>query len=171
MATLTPQDVAALVVACAYAAVDKNDPNGITRTGVVVGAEIAADDCQCGQLVIAQQRRYPSRDFPLDEVDHTAECGEPWLVVDLQLRIDRCVPVPDVNGQPPSVASLTAAAALQSDDMTKIRNAVRCCLSAEMDANHIEAYQLGPQEVTGPQGGCAGSTLQVLVGWTNDCGC
>lgn len=171
MATLNPHEVAALIVDCAYDAVVHIEPNEINRVGVVVGAEIADDDCQCGQLVIAQQRRYPSRDFPLEEVDHTAECGEPWIVVVYQLRIARCVPISDQNGVPPSVADLTVAAALQSDDMTKIRNAVYCCLTAEYDADHVDAYQLGAQEVTGPSGACAGSTLEIMVGWTNDCGC
>jgi len=171
VATLNPNQVAQLIVDCALAHVQTADPNGIDRHGVVVGAEIADDDCQCGQLVIAEQRRYPSRDFPLEEVDHTAECGEPWIVVQYVLRISRCVPVPNENGVPPSIVDLSAAATLQSDDMTKIRNAVYCCLTAEYDPDHIDAFQLGSQEVTGPSGGCAGSELTIMVGWTNDCGC
>ena len=173
MATLSPHQVAEHIVNCVYDEVDHDGNQDINRVGVVIG-EIAWDECQCGQLVIAEQRRYPSRDFPLEEVDHQAECGEPWIVIDYQLSLTRCVPSPDSSGNPPSVASLTTAAEQVSDDMTKTRLATLCCLTALYDnfsGDTIEAWQLGAMEVTGPLGGCAGFTLQILIGYTNDCGC
>ena len=168
---MIPFDVAAAVVMCAYDAVDHTGDLAISRVGVVTPGEIAWDECQCGQLVIAEQRRFPSRDFPTEEVDHTAECGEPWLVVDMQLSLTRCVPTMDANGNPAMIAALSESARQLSLDMTRLRRAVYCCLSALYDGNSLEAFQLGPQEVVGPSGGCGGSILQVLIGYTNDCGC
>lgn len=170
MATLTPHEVAVRLESCAYDAVDHTGDQEIRRHGVVIG-EIAWDDCQCGQLVVAEARRFGSRDFPLEEVDHQAECGEPWLVVVYTLSLVRCVPVPDGNGNAPSIADLTVAAAQQSEDMSKIRWAVMCCLDTAYDSHEVIAFALGAQEVVGPQGGCAGSELTVQVGWTQDCGC
>ena len=170
MATLTPYAVASLIVNCAYDAVDHTGDLEISRRGVVIG-EIAWDDCQCGQLVITEQRRFPSRLFPLEEIDHQAECGEPWLVVVYVLSLTRCVPGPDNNGNPPSVEDLSAAAQQLSADMSKIRWAVMCCLTNEYDSSHVDAFALGAQEVVGPQGSCAGSELTIQVGWTQDCGC
>lgn len=174
MATLDPHTVAQRVVDCVYAAVDHAGDLEVRRRGVVIG-EHAWDDCQCGQLIISEQRRYPSRDFPLEDVDHTAECGEPWVVVELSLSLTRCIPSPDSSGNPPSIATLSTAAQQNSTDMTKTRRATLCCLSALYDAvapaETIDAYQLGVTEVVGPLGGCAGFTLRILVGYTNDCNC
>lgn len=172
MAALTPHVVLQRIIDCAYEDVDHTGDLALNRVGVVIG-EIADDDCQCGQLVISEQRRYPSRDFPVEEVDHQAECGEPWLVVDALLSLTRCVPGPDGSGNPPSVADLSAAASQLSTDMGRVRRAVLCCLTALYDLHDqgVEAFELGAQDVTGPLGGCAGFTLRVLIGYTNDCGC
>lgn len=174
MATLTPFEVAQAVVDCVYDAVEHVAPNAINRKGVVPG-DIAWDDCQCGQLVISENRRFPSRNFPLEEVDHTADCGEPWLIVEYTLSLTRCVPGTTANAKSPTVASLSAAAELLSDDMSRARKAVMCCLTNLYDelgmGDRIEAFELGMQNTVGPEGDCAGHELLFWVGWTQDCGC
>lgn len=170
MATLTPHEVAEAILACAADVV--TDVNRIC----VVPGEIAWDECECGQLVISEVDTFPSSDFPLDEVNRTAECGEPWHVVQYTLSLTKCVPVPDSNGNAPTCAQLAAAAAILSQDKRSVRRAVFCCLQAlydEMDSNNpqIEAFQLGHSVTIGPEGQCAGHELTIWVGWTNDCGC
>lgn len=166
MATLSQHELAVAIEACAYAAVTPKP----TRHGVVMG-EIAWDDCACGQLVVAEQRRFPAREFPLEEVDHSAECGEPWIVTQLLLSLTRCIPTVDANGVPPSIAALTAAALQNSTDMTVVRKAVMCCLTTLYDTHQLAAFELGSQEVTGPTGMCGGFDLLIFVGHLNDCGC
>lgn len=170
MTYLTPHEVAVALEACAFAAVTHTAPWEINRHGVVIG-EIAWDECDCGQLVVSETRRYPATAFPLEEVDHTAECNEPWLVIQYTLSLTRCVPISGEDLVPPAVSLLTASAAQNSDDMTEVRRALMCCLSQRYDANEVAAFELGSQEVAGPGGGCAGFTMTVLVGWTNDCDC
>lgn len=175
MATLTPFAVAQAIIDCVYAAVDHDAPNAINRKGVVPG-DIAWDDCQCGQLVISENRRFPSRNFPLEEVDHTADCGEPWLIIEYTLSLTRCVAGPAQNKLSPAIADLSASALQLSEDMTKTRTAVLCCLAALYDEfnpanSRIDAFELGAQTTVGPEGGCVGHELLLWVGWTQDCGC
>lgn len=170
---MTPHEVAEALVACALVGVDTDGELEIRRSGVVPAA-IAWDDCQCGQLVISEVRRFPSREFPLEEVDHQEHCGEPWIVVEYIMSLTRCVPISSASGQAPTMAQLGTAAFQLSKDMTDLRRAVYCCLQAlydDLGDETIDAFQLGAQPTIGPEGGCAGSELTVLVGWTNDCGC
>jgi hypothetical protein len=167
---LSQWDVATLLRDCALNAVDHTGPLTISRVCVVPG-EISWDDCQCGQLAVAEQRRYPSMDFPLEEVNHEADCGAPWLVSAFIISLARCVPVPSVNGSPPDCTALEASAQQLATDMLKLRKGVQCCLDAAYNAHTVEAWELGASEVNGPQGQCVETTLTVLVGWTNDCGC
>ena len=167
---MTPHEVAVAVEACAFAVVNLAPPYAINRHGVVMG-DIAWDDCACGQLVVSESRRYPSGDFPLEEVNHTAECYEPWIVVSYTLSLTRCVSMPDENGVPPDILTLTAEASRNSSDMTAVRRALICCFAGWYDANQVQAWELGSQEVTGPLGGCGGFDMTFMVGWTNDCGC
>lgn len=170
MATLTSFEIAELLLACTYNAVDRTGDLEIKRLCVVPG-EIAWDECECGQLVVAEQRRYPSNNFPLEEVDHTAECGAPWLCVVFLISLARCVPGVTTNGKPPSCAALQASAQQLSLDMGHIRNAVECCLNVAYDNHSVTAYELGAQEIQGPQGNCIETNLMVTVGITNGCGC
>lgn len=163
-------DLLSNILACAYAGIDHDAPLDINRQCVVPG-EIVWDNCQCGQLVIAESRRFPSNAFPLEQVDHTAECGAAWLVLDAKLNLTRCAPAIDVNGNPPKCVDLTASAKQLSKDMTDIRQAVECCLDGMYNANQIIAYELGAQEIVGPEGGCVGSELTIFIGVPNGCGC
>lgn len=141
------------------------------RRHCIVPGEIAWDNCDCGQLVIAEQRRYPSRLFPLEEIDHTAECGAPWLVIVALISLARCVSNPDNNGNPPSCVDLEQDAFQLNRDMGIMRSAAECCLDTLYNNNSIIAYELGAQEIQGPEGGCVETNLMVQIGITNGCGC
>lgn len=164
--------IAGAILDCAYNAVDNTGALEIKRKCVVPGA-IAWDSCQCGQLVISESRRYGSSNFPLEEVDNEAECGEPYLVVSLTLSLTRCVPISSATGVPPSCDVLSVAAAQLMRDKRNIRSAVMCCLTQIYDASGsvLMGFQLGAHETVGPEGQCAGSELTILLGFANPCGC
>jgi hypothetical protein len=170
MTLLSAYQVASGSVQAVYAAVDHTTDWPINRTGVVIG-EVAWDNCQCGQLVVTEVRRFPSSAFPLEQVDHTAECNEPWLVIQFLLSLTRCVAVSNESGDPPAIALLDASAQQNSKDMTAARKALMCYLSSQYDTNAIAGFEIGSQEVTGPGGSCAGFDMTFMVGYTNDCGC
>jgi len=154
------------------AAVDHTGDLAIKRRCVVPG-EIAWDNCQCGQLAISEVRRYPSREFPLEEIDHSAECGEPYLVVELVVSLTRCIPTVDANGNPPTCDALNTAARQLTRDKRLIRSAVMCCLTEIYDApgSVLMGFEIGQHLSVGPAGLCGGSELTVLLGFANPCGC
>jgi len=155
---------------CAYAAIDHTGDLTINRKGVILG-DIAWDECQCGQLVIKEDRRYPSMNFPVEEVNHEAECGQPWLVTVYTLSLARCIPGMDANGNPPDVTALTTAAIQLNKDMSQMRRGIVCCLENQYNQNAIAAYEIMAQEVNGPGGNCLETTLQILIGTPQNCGC
>lgn len=167
---LTVAETAVALLQCALAGVDNAGDLEINRVCIVPG-EIAWDNCQCGQLALAEVRRFPSNNFPLEEVDHEAECGAGYLVVNFLIALTRCVPSPGEDGEPPLCADLQTSALQLFRDMGMLRNAVECCLNTMYNAEQILAWELGAQEVVGPQGGCVGSTLAVQLGVANGCGC
>lgn len=170
MTLLSTWDVAVLLRDCALNAVDHTGDLNIARVCVVPG-EIAWDDCQCGQLAVSMQRQYLSMSFPLEEVNHEDDCGAPWLVASYLISLARCVPIPSVNGVIPDCTALEASALQLDTDMRKLRRGVQCCLDTAFNTHTISAWELGAGEVNGPQGQCIETTLLVLVGFTNECGC
>lgn len=164
--------IAVALLDCVYNAVDHTGALEIKRRCIVPG-EIAWDECECGQLAIAEDRRFGSRIFPLEEQDRNAECGEPFLVVSLKVSLTRCVPGMDANAKSPSCAALQTAAQQLMRDKRNIRSAVMCCLSDIYDASGsvLMGFELGAQETVGPAGRCAGSELTVLLGFANPCEC
>jgi hypothetical protein len=167
---LTVSETATALLQCAFDGVDNAGDLEINRVCLVPG-EIAWDNCQCGQLALSEVRRYPSNNFPLEEVDHTAECGAGYIVVNFLIALTRCVPSSGEDGEPPPCDDLSLAALQLFRDMGMLRSAVECCLSSLYDTNQLIAFELGAQEVVGPQGGCVGSTLAVQIGIANGCGC
>lgn len=170
-----PDPVAAImdgVLACAYEALDHTGALAIARVCPVPG-DIAWDDCECGQLVISENRRYGSRAFALETPDYDAECGEPVLTVDFTISITRCLPGPDDNGNPPSCEALSTAAHQLMRDKRVLRSAVMCCLTNlyDLHTSPLLGFIIQAQESIGPQGMCGGSELNFLVGFPNGCGC
>lgn len=160
------------VLTCAFDGVDHAGDLAINRVCAVPG-DIVWDSCECGQLVISENRRYGSTKFASEEPDLDAECGEPVLTVDFTLSLTRCVPTMDDAGNPPDCAALSVAAHQLMKDKADLRLAVMCCLTTMYDthANGLLGFIIQAQETIGPSGGCAGSELNFLVGFPNPCGC
>lgn len=166
---LTSWETAEAVLACAAAGVDHTGTLELQRVYVAPG-EVAWDVC-CGQLTVSEVRRYPSTIFPLDQVDFTQECGANYLTVALLVALLRCAPTSKREGAPPTTTELQACAQQLNKDMGDLRHAVQCCLVGLADSWRLTAWELGAQEVVGPQGGCIGTTLAVYLGFPNGCGC
>lgn len=159
---------------CVYLGVDHTGDLTIARKCLVPG-DIAWDDCQCGQLVMSENRRYGSRAFASEAPDLDAECGEPVLTIDVTVSLTRCVPGPDDNGNPPDCAALQTSALQLLKDKNDIRRTLMCCLTALYNDHSTRPQLLGfiiqGQDTTGPSGGCAGSDTNFLVGFPNGCDC
>lgn len=146
----------------------------VKRVVFVPGSEVAWDACDCGQLALAVRRRYSSRAFPTDGTDTVVgNCENSIIVFDCALSIVRCVPIPDVNGRPPTAAALSNAAAIQEDDAYVVWNATYCYLVRLRDTTprHIADFVINDQVSLGPQGGCSGTELHFKFGLYVPCGC
>src|SRR5262245_59827143 len=151
------------ILAAALAGIDHTGSLSIARNCIVPG-EIVWDACQCGQLVLAESRRYPSKSFPAEDASDDDNGCQPWLVLDITISLVRCVPVIDEAGNPPACTDLQHAAQQLEKDMTDLRKAAECYLHTQYDSHAVAAFQLGAQTVVGPQGACAGHELALLVG-------
>lgn len=149
----------------------------VQRILVAPGAEVAWDNCQCGQLSASVSRLYPSRRFPDDwSLRKDGNCSQAYVIADMNIQMVRCVPGVDTDGNPPTPVSLSAAALIQFEDMYVIRQTASCYLQTAYDAPtspslKIAEWLIGDQTPLGPEGGCAGSELHFKVAWWADCSC
>lgn len=154
---------------CVYDAV--NPVHSIERTFISVG-EVTADACECGVLAVSFVREFPSRNFPLDEVDFQAECGSPWLVIPLTISLMRCWPVNEgQTAWPATPTALNDATRDLTQDVSLLRRALECCLDGWYNSHELAAFAVGATEYVGPQGGCAIAETTVQLGFVNGCGC
>jgi hypothetical protein len=164
-------EVASQVLAAARA--ELTPPPG--RACVVPGAAVAWDDCCAGQLAVAITRTYLSDNFPAEygggPQGQTGPCDPPWLVAELLVQLVRCSPTLDEQGNPPDCVALDANAYQLLEDGWVVRKGVSCRLGELVDADLLVDWRLGPQQSLGPEGGCAGSQLTVLVCLDNACQC
>lgn len=154
------------------------DPeNGAMVRNCVIAGDIAWDDCECGQLVVAYQRSFPSATFPViaaATVD-TGRCGPPYLVFQYGISILRCSPDTDTEAPPPCEA-LDAVAQLVIRDAFAARAGTLCCLS-DLSKRHgtnppeIIDYFIQDQVAVGADGGCQGTLLTTLVAVNSGCPC
>jgi hypothetical protein len=170
MTYLNTWELQQALLTCAQNGVDNTGDLELHRIGAVPG-EIAWDACECGLLAISEQRRYPSIDFPTEGLNDALPCGAPYTVVPYVIALVRCVPSSEEDGEPPTVEALSAAAEQLNTDIAKLRQAIWCCLNDLYRTNQVLAFTVGASDVVGPEGGCAGHQLTVLVGFGNDCGC
>lgn len=159
-------DLARSLLDCACAELVGTCP---TRHCVVPGLPSFEDCCageRGGQLTVHVVRRYPSRQFPTPDFGSPSNCRAPWVVVQYQLTVVRCSPVGDARG--PTCEALDTTAQGTMRDLERVWKGVACCLEDRETVQQLlrGAYQwvFGNQEAVEPQGGCAGSTLDVLVG-------
>jgi hypothetical protein len=180
---LAAYNIAAQLLTCASDQVaeawaDVDPELSLARQCVVWGA-IAWDQCECGQLVVSIAEQYPSHTFPTPATAPTAtnvaqnRCGANIWVIRYEVSILRCVPVQDDQGNPPECSALDEAAQVAARDAWAVRTGIGCCLadlSRDLLPNgstEIADYLIQDQPSRGPEGGCAGSSLNLLVGIRN----
>lgn len=141
------------------------------RVCAVPGSEIAWDDCECGQLAILTSRIFPSLNFPIEFADdgRQSNCGTPYLVVQLQISMTRCVPGANQNGKPPTCEALAAATLHSYEDAYAVLQGTSCCVRQMKNDLNIAEFLVGAQDFVGPAGRCAGSTTNVFLGYTGIC--
>lgn len=154
---------AALLAAVQAALVPALDSTA--RIGVVPGA-IAWDDCACGALYVSLGPVHLSDDFPNQETAVVGPCSAAWEVCEIMIQVLRCAPTAATNTQSlaPSVAANDAAAQLLAADGFNLLNAVANEMCQERAGNEIIEFLIGSVVPLGPEGGCMGQELTVLVG-------
>lgn len=120
--------------------------------GVLPGAQVALDYCtscddgRCGMAWTRLAAILPV----LSETPVPRRC-QVGLVISIEAGVVRCAPMPDDDGNPPSMAEQFEATALQMADQAAIQRALLCC-------SGIEAPVLGAYQPLGPLGGCVGGS-------------
>lgn len=132
------------------------------RSGVVPGA-IAWDACDCGMLAVSVAQVYPSEDFPFPQATRVGACDAPWEVGEIVIQIIRCAPNPEGQNLYPSVEAQDASAQEVRRDAYQVLLAASRELCEMNDARDISDFVVRPQPTQGPQGGCVGTELRVLV--------
>lgn len=130
--------------------------------GVVPGANVAMDFCDCdasgcGMGYVRLDTVYPSTQFPIQ--DTTARCTAP-LAARVAVGVTRCLPTMDDSGNAPTVLQQAQAVQNQMADMMAARRAIACCLDPAVP------YMLGAYTPVGPYADCGGGfwlvTFQVM---------
>ena len=132
-------------------------------TSYVAAGVIAWDTC-CGLLVAAPERTYRSATFPIVGTNEF-ECETGFIVVDIVLLLLRCVPTIDDRGNPPSVASLSAAYGSVLNDAAIIWNVVLGELPEGWQRAGVD------QGYVGAQGGCVGVETRLSIGLSQELWC
>lgn len=169
----TLHDIAVELLECARAGLETWDLPAPCRVCVVPGA-IAWDDCSSGgQLVISRTDVYYSTVFPADSTEDASvniSCNQGFPVALYALSLVRCAPGPVTAGpvvRPPTCEALAEAALLLASDSYAIRSALLCCVKDMESAGTIVAGRVGRDVAVGPEGGCVGLEIQILIGVTN----
>ncbi len=138
--------------------------SGVARYGQVPG-EIAWDNCTCeGVLAVAVPRVFLCEKFPEEAGENvSARCRAPYEVAELTVSVIRCAPNPDGTEAAPDATDLDAAAGLLLQDLAETMDAVSALLCSLLEADTISDYLITPGEAAGPEGGCVGFTLKVLI--------
>lgn len=163
--------MATQLLTCVSAELAALEAGAPARSFVAPGAEIAWDDCECGQLTVHVLRIFPSDTFPLlKQTGPFSRCAPRLTVAEFVVTILRCVPVQDDQGNPPTAAALGAAALTDQLDRAAVRRGVVCCLTAEDPRRQLN-YLVQEQLAVGVEGVCMGSELHLFVGLPNcqDC--
>jgi hypothetical protein len=138
------------------------------RAAVVPGAQIAWDNCECGQLTVHTLEMVPADQFPVQkQLPPFNDCGFGWWVTHYVVTILRCVHIQDEAGNPPPAADLQADAAIDLRDRWAVRQGVACCMAAYKAANPVVPFAWVPQSqlAVGAEGMCMGSEFHLLVGF------
>lgn len=160
-------DMAERLLNCVGAALAATTSGAPARSLVSPGAEIAWDDCECGQLSVHMLRTYPADSFPaLKQTGPFVRCEAKLTVAEYVVTILRCVPVSHDDGSPPTAAALTAASRIDHEDRWAVRRGVGCCFAND-DPLAATQYLIQEQLAVGSEGQCMGSELHVFVAFPN----
>lgn len=158
-------DVASILVSGisdALAGTMEGQPN---RACVVPGA-IAWDQCDCGQLAISASRWFYSENFPTETGPGTQStpCMMPYLVGELVIQLVRCMPSPEGRDLFVPCAKLSNSARILIEDAYVVLETTRQTLCELRSDDIIVDFTFSEQTTVGPEGGCGGTELRVLVG-------
>jgi hypothetical protein len=144
-------------------AVNTGLSTAVDRHGVVPGA-IPWDACDCGMLAVSVGRIYLSDTFPepMESVISPA-CSAAWEVAEIIFQVIHCAPQPEGQNLYPSVASLMAAAQLMATDGAELIKYASQKLCEMTRDDEIVDHLIGTVDPQGPEGGCVGYQLSVLV--------
>lgn len=139
------------------------------RKCVAPGSEVEWANC-CedeGQLTVNLQNVFPSRNFPVPEPG-PENCVTPYEVLNFEIQVIRCVPT-GTHTRGPTCDQLSQTAEMTFSDLMAMRAGVRCCLQDTEGIEELASvpyfrWSFGEHISLGPEGGCVGSSLQVLVG-------
>lgn len=161
---LTLDGMALHILGCVQAQLAATPGGSPERAGVVPGAQVAWDVCECSQLTVHTAQVYPSTKFPSPKQEQPwGKCTSGLMVAEYVVTVLRCVPVQDDQGNPPPIADLEAAAMRDLADRAAVLRALSCCL-ADLD-KALPRYMLMSQQLpVGGEGMCAGSETHVFVG-------
>lgn len=164
-------DKALELLLCVSAELAATEAGSPARAFVAPGAEVAWDECECGQLTVQTLQTYPSDRFPLQKLDGPfTRCAPKLTVVEYQITILRCISVQDDEGVAPPALNLQADARTDAIDRAAVRRGVLCCLT---DPNPLvmSNFLLQQQLAVTSSGQCMGSELHVLVALNNCVAC
>lgn len=165
--------VAGLLLDCACGHLTRTPQGCPARRCVVAGDAPQIEVVNCckneGQLTVNVTRVYPSRNFPTPDLA-AGNCDVPYSVASYSVQVWRCHPVGNME-HAPSCELLAATARISMSDIVAVRAGITCCLRDDELAGPIigfgYAWSLGDHVTVGPEGGCVGTNLQVLVGIPN----
>src|SRR5215207_4915647 len=164
-------DMAERLLDCVGAKLADTTEGAPPRLYVAAGAQIAWDDCECGQLTVHMARSYPSDVFPLlKQSGPFRRCEASMTVTEYVITILRCAPGSDQHGRPPPAAAMTQAARVDHEDRRAVRAGVACCF--EDDDPALAQFRLVQDQLAvGEEGQCVGSELHVFMGFPNCAPC
>lgn len=157
---MSAYDVLVDLAACLCVQIEQDGSPEPCFCGVVPGEQISADymgDCTTknGAAWVRLVNSYPS--VTPGTLDDTANgCGS-LLGLDIEMGVLRLMPT-GLRGEPPTPEQKTAATALQMQDMTTMRRAIKCCSSLKK-----RDYVLGVYQPAGPAGLAVGGTWNLAV--------
>lgn len=150
---------------------------GIPDRVCLTTGEVAWDDCECGQLAVSWMGNFDTEVFPApwDGTSNAGsrKCGPALFAYQFNISMLRCAPVGGENGAPPPCDAINAATRITAEDAWAVRTGLMCCMCTGTTRDPVTSVKLferfwaGPQLPAGPDGGCQGSQIDVIIGVKN----
>lgn len=154
------------ILTCAHGAVSATAAGPPQRACIVPG-EVVWDDCSCGLLVVNWRFAGRSNVFPASASDTSeTNCVSRYTIVQVGVTMLRCAAGPTADAEMPTCAALSNDAFAMTADMVALRSGLACCLKSMVDGYTLADYALGNSISLGPAGGCDGSQIDLILGFT-----